>query len=355
MGKIRNENDRILWIDSAKGFVMLCVILGHMKIGRVPDIIIFSFHMPFYFLLDGYFFKPQRYMCKKDAKHLLIPYLFTGIVLILLTQVKNFAKIAFHIGNPMPAGELLIEWIKAVLLGSGGRTDFFLIHSDITVGAIWFLLAMFFARLITAFCLKRKLGFIWLAAATIAGAWCAKYFWVPLSIFPAAAAAGFIGIGYYCCLKVQSDPLLLIRPSIAIVCAILWAAYLFLCIHFDARLSTASAVYPWGVIDFLGATAASVVILWGSNKIVPLLPVAERFLSWIGENSLIVLCFHLIETKCIPFGSIIRYVLDMLSIDVWFLPGVLTYIAKIVWACCAIVLVKKLHPLRQIFGVKTER
>jgi len=51
---------RILYFDIAKGIAILAVIIGHL--GGLPDILgrfIFSFHMPLFFLISGYFMKPM--------------------------------------------------------------------------------------------------------------------------------------------------------------------------------------------------------------------------------------------------------------------------------------------------------
>lgn len=146
---ISKTDNRFHWVDVARGLAMLCVILGHMGFDNL-NIFIFSFHMPLFFLLSGYFQKKQEPMLfiKKKAKSLLVPYLFTGIGLILATQLNNTAKIILHKDDALSASYLLIEWLKAICLGSGSRVDFLWIKSDVFIGATWFLLALFFAQVI---------------------------------------------------------------------------------------------------------------------------------------------------------------------------------------------------------------
>ena len=59
-----NENtvirkpQRIQWIDIAKGISIFLVIIGHTApFGILERNIIFSFHMPLFFILSGYHFK----------------------------------------------------------------------------------------------------------------------------------------------------------------------------------------------------------------------------------------------------------------------------------------------------------
>jgi len=55
--EINKDNKIIPWISIAKGIAILCVVAGHTF---APDSyknrIIFSFHMPLFFILAGYIF-----------------------------------------------------------------------------------------------------------------------------------------------------------------------------------------------------------------------------------------------------------------------------------------------------------
>ena len=47
--------DRISWIDTAKGFLMLCVIAGHtLRLGSIPQRMMYSFHIPLFVILSGF-------------------------------------------------------------------------------------------------------------------------------------------------------------------------------------------------------------------------------------------------------------------------------------------------------------
>lgn len=69
-------------IDIMKGIAILCVILGHIE--AIPEVgkgIIFSFHMPLFFIIAGYFYRPTvdyRAKLNKDFKRLIVPYIATG-------------------------------------------------------------------------------------------------------------------------------------------------------------------------------------------------------------------------------------------------------------------------------------
>ena len=80
------EIKRIKWIDVAKGFAMLLVILGHIPTQKYLDIIIYAFHMPLFFLMSGYLIKVKdisfrEYVIKK-FKTLIVPLIiYSGIII----------------------------------------------------------------------------------------------------------------------------------------------------------------------------------------------------------------------------------------------------------------------------------
>ena len=195
---ISKTDDRLYWVDVARGLAMLCVIIGHMVGYENLDILIFSFHMPLFFLIAGYFQKKEKVIvfAKKKTRSLLVPYAFTCVCVIFLTQINNFAKIVLHREDAISARYLLVEWIKASLLGSGSRKDFLWIKSDIVIGAIWFLLSLFFAQIIVNLLIDKKSGLVCIVLIAVAGIVSSKFFWMPLSIQAGAAASVYVAVGY---------------------------------------------------------------------------------------------------------------------------------------------------------------
>ncbi|MGP4078994.1 acyltransferase family protein [Pseudalkalibacillus sp. R45] len=66
-------SNRINWIDTAKGIGILSVVLGHsvMEI----SLFLYWFHMPLFFFLSGFLYKPNDQFIIKKFSVLLIPYL----------------------------------------------------------------------------------------------------------------------------------------------------------------------------------------------------------------------------------------------------------------------------------------
>lgn len=129
---------RIRWIDSAKGFAMLCVVLGHaitgtirqnnVVLGTLYDFI-YLFHMPLFFFLSGYLYQcnEKKYQSKKigeliinKAKYLMIPYFVYSIITYLGICFGNNIPI---IKNILQSGGFAIdglgEAIRQILFWQG--------------------------------------------------------------------------------------------------------------------------------------------------------------------------------------------------------------------------------------------
>lgn len=71
---------RVEWLDSLRGVAMFTVVLGHVaSLSKSMQTLIYSFHMPLFFMISGALFKVEKYSSLKEcaidkAKKLLIPY-----------------------------------------------------------------------------------------------------------------------------------------------------------------------------------------------------------------------------------------------------------------------------------------
>lgn len=80
-------NNRIDWIDAAKGYGILLVIFGHIHHFSY----IYSFHIPLFFIISGYTYKQNPFGFKdfltKKIKTLIIPYFSLGVVLAIFSCI----------------------------------------------------------------------------------------------------------------------------------------------------------------------------------------------------------------------------------------------------------------------------
>lgn len=79
---MNKEQERIEWIDMAKGYGILAVIYSHISHVGLKSLC-HIFHMPLFIFLSGYTYKIKndwKQMAIKKAKRLMIPYIIFGII-----------------------------------------------------------------------------------------------------------------------------------------------------------------------------------------------------------------------------------------------------------------------------------
>jgi fucose 4-O-acetylase-like acetyltransferase len=101
------ENKRLEFVDALKGFAIFLVIWGHviMQLGGYPNFtysIIYSFHMPLFFILSGFFFKSSLKLSIKDffskkSFQLLYTWFFWCIVLGIYYAVGHHLENTTHL------------------------------------------------------------------------------------------------------------------------------------------------------------------------------------------------------------------------------------------------------------------
>jgi fucose 4-O-acetylase-like acetyltransferase len=112
---------RIEYIDIARGIGIVLVVMAHNDFGFISQYgyeVIYSFHMPLFFFLSGYFIKtdiPFFEFFKKRFHSLLKPFLFT-LFLIYFTSV-SFEKMAFgtairRIVKSLYGTGVYIDWVQ---------------------------------------------------------------------------------------------------------------------------------------------------------------------------------------------------------------------------------------------------
>lgn len=125
---------RLGYIDIAKGIGILLVALAHADVSLFSPYLhrlIYSFHMPLFFFLSGYFFNPNIpfwAMVKKRFNTILKPYLFT-IFLIYIVSLSftnmRFPTVFGRILKSLYATGYYIDWVQLWFLPSLFVTSIF--------------------------------------------------------------------------------------------------------------------------------------------------------------------------------------------------------------------------------------
>ena len=81
MEKKLSNDSRVAWIDVARGLAVFIVVFGHTYISKDTFRLVYSFHMPLFFIISGLTVNrdkllsiPIKEYVKKIAKRLLVLY-----------------------------------------------------------------------------------------------------------------------------------------------------------------------------------------------------------------------------------------------------------------------------------------
>ena len=284
------------WIDVLKGIGIISVVAGHAypwQSGMIVPLI-FLFHMPLFFFLSGYLYKPSADLidyATKKAFHLLVPYAAFLLLLyflpeicrILATQDDLYREVKYLVKNTVFGGPRLI--------GFGT--------------AFWFVTCLFFTQQIFNFLVVRFSSGALLSAVVVAtvlsfvNSLVYPNFDFPLSINVVLAALPIFYIGYV--FKRYEGarwitPVALLVSVLAIV-SVLAGAHNF----YDMKSSN----YGIPVVTMVSAIAVTVVLVAAAKQLQSV-PLAATGLIALGQASMVIMFVHqaiLIVSRDLGFAN----------------------------------------------------
>lgn len=273
--------NRDLTFDVMKGIAILAMIIGHCPIPDMLESFIFVWHMPLFFLVSGYFYRPQneKEYVRKNIRQLIFPYVVTSVILILLCGVKELL-----VGK----GNTLTMTIAA-LIGNGSVNS--PTFSEYSIGAIWFLLAMFWCRIMFNILYVRlsepMLGGIVLTAAIIA-TYLGTLVYIPTDILEGIEAMLFFYIGS----KARAFNILERTPNWLFFIIVL--VLVVLSVH-SGSISMVRCYYGYWPVNYLAAIGMTIIVYYISEHFS-----TNKFLAWCGRMSMAILCVHIIVLNYLP-------------------------------------------------------
>ena len=343
-----NPSGRVRSFDLARGIAIICIILGHYGLRNINRFV-FTFHVPIFFLITGYFTIGKGSFAdftKKKFRTLIVPYYVTCAAIILFSVIFN--ELVLHWGN---SREIALGWLKASLYGAGDSyTEPFPIKA---IGAIWFLWATFWSSLFLRLSLKLKPAprILFILALFVVGYWSRELFWFPLSIQAGCCATLFLYIGYLCrevSPRYQAFPSE-VKAAWTVFALIVWFCFVrdfkgFWLVHCDIGR---------GIVDLFGSLCACYCVMlisgWldrhGPKRI-------TGFFSFLGENSIFMLCAHMFELDLVPW-----YVLQDRLYNAGSRPYVnitIIMLCKIIWAVAVTAVCANWNPTRRLFGLRAK-
>lgn len=240
---VTQKDSRDETFDILKGIAIILVIVGHTDFGPFRAFI-YSFHMPLFFFIAGYFLKKrplQTELCL-SAKRLLIPYLFTAFWFCIAATYVDPSR--------------LQDVIVVCLLGF--RAQYVPDWINGHIGILWFFWALFWARLIVSVLTQRIKSNAWLGiiffVLALLGMFLNRRIFVPFCIPQGMCAAGFLFVGHL--IKkynvIGSSISAQIFPLLVIIWAYNWN---------NGGVDMYNCIFRSGyILDLMGAVAAFIAL-----------------------------------------------------------------------------------------------
>lgn len=178
---------RIEWLDTAKGYGILCVIFSHLCAGHTVSTWLFTFHLPLFFFLSGYVFhanEPFALFVKKKAKSILIPYAALAVPMVLFELLWNPPESGISLGA---AASVLVSVVV--------QRRFW---------TLWFLACLFWLNLLFYGLVKKIRKTAWIAVIVLAAAIAGLVYYrlggtaLPWDVDVCLTAMPFFFVGYLC-------------------------------------------------------------------------------------------------------------------------------------------------------------
>ena len=316
--------DRIAWIDCAKGLAMLLVIFGHTvqmdgsAAEQLARGLVFSFHMPLFFILSCLTFRlsenPGQFQKKtRRAFRHLIP------VTLLIYLLRTLADLLMHGRDILSWKSYVLHFLATLFWASG--VDVPVCGRVITAwGMMWFLVVLFLGRTLFDFLhlrLPPMAFYVSLVLCTAAGLLLGlNGCWLPLSLDIALAVMPFFWFGN--CLQHRGFGS---REGRDFLLSLLLWLFLFFLIYLGRQdyLELAARRYPLFPLCFLGAAAGTMALMFACRKLVsfgfssPLVFLGRYSLDFFFVHSMDYLLERFWHLTLSPFlNALIRILMDIL-------------------------------------------
>jgi len=276
--------------DVMKGIAIIAMVLGHAHIPALASDFIFVWHMPLFFIVSGFFYKPYPIILyiKKNIRLLLLPYFLTSIIIIGLTCLKD---VIFNERNT-------IIRVYAAILGNGTPNN--VNFQQYVIGAIWFLLALFWCRIIFNIlyqkCSQPWIFFVNVLGISILATFCGTLLYIPADILQGLQGMFFFGVGYAFKTKKAFNYKIGMWGTFLILLFVLLSIW-------SGSLSMARCFYGYWPLNVFAAIGMTLVIYKLSKYLCSKNILGNRLLAFWGRISIVVLCVHILDIFFFPLKS----------------------------------------------------
>lgn len=264
--------------DIIKGVCILLMVIGHCPVKTSLENVIFSFHMPVFFFIAGFFFKPYglHRTVITGIRRLFVPFV---AVFLFCFAVAHIFDIFGCFSNVIMSRVDYNDPIKSIFLMGRGLP-------------VWFLVSLFWCRLLSIPISKVKKDVVMLVGVLFAAIVAANLYYyikLPLVIIPSLSALGFYTVG-----RLLSTRNFFSNEKIKMYLPLLLGVW-GICLSTGKRLNIVFSEYSgFYVLDLLGALGVFISLYFLVQNC-KTKSITWIFLKWCGVNSLIILCVHSVE------------------------------------------------------------
>ncbi len=307
------QGKHLLWLDMAKGLAICTVVLGHcMSDTTGLHDIVYSFHMPLFFMLAGYTMRPKarKTVLASSFKRLIVPYMIVCCIMVLFAIVPP-NSINANLDSQRSLPVVVVE----ALYASGQEGDI-AGHSFQAIGAIWFLPCLFWGRLVLNEVLLRTKDLagvkkiarpVLVLAITAAGFTIGNIQRLPLDIDTALVAVFFMYLGWLA----KTLDIGKAKDWLWVLLIGIWMLY-----GVAGNNEMAIRAYLDNPYSMLTAAAGSLVMMKlcmeveklgrGASAWSRAAALANRAFAWMGIESLTILCVHRVESAIFNWQKIME-------------------------------------------------
>lgn len=314
-------NGRIRWVDIAKGIGIFLVVLGHCQITENVLTLITTFHMPLFFFLAGYVFRPERYSSfsaffKARVKSILVPYAAFTLLSILFSFSRTL------LGQGMSLEMIFGDFLRAGVVESNQP--------------LWFLRTIFFVEIL--FFLLNKIKLSDAKAVCLVYLGFAAVFLLHWDFYTRMVnGLLFYSLGYLAKRSAVFEKKAANCPPVAAISGVGFAlsfAYVgWKQYHFS--ITSNSHLLPFLMVTHLG-------ILFVITSSMALSQ--NRVLEYLGRNSLVILCVHVLAKDVLSVLLKLVWKLDTFMDDISNGYALLTALAILVVCCAASEFINRFCP-----------
>lgn len=333
------NNKRNPILDIMKGITIILMMLGHTGIPDWLHTFIYSFHMPLFFILSGYFAKNEKTISwngwkdvvRKSSKSLLLPYVFTALVVLLFTALRSFVSHDITIFTD--------RLVACVISTSGAWTfpetwSFISPMVNLSWAPVWFLLSLFFVRIcFYGLQVCRRWTLLICVIISYVAVIIGRQTMIPFSLMQGLSGLVFYGAGWYYKHYGMSHVVLWL-------CVLAWSFSMVF-----TELNMMFYRYTYWPLAVLGACGGTYFIYWLSNGL-DKISILRNALSWCGRTTMLILCLHSIDINCCWVGMLFNGALHLNIGDLWI--TIIRNVMVFIFAYC----LSNISYVRRIFNLK---